>query len=335
MERLAARFGNNRVFRALTNPWIRGALRATRTVGLATAIGYSGYCTGLHDAMADPEGTTQKIMTQILDHAAKGSPNKHAALLAPDNRDSMLVSRLGNELIVAAQAALAAEAEAIRAAATPDEDRLAEVLRHQREFERKWRFLVVDNDAINAFVTDQLPGVVFVHRGLIKLMERQPERLSFIIGHELAHHLCDHNESSRRLANGLSMLQLLVFVAVDPTGLASFVLELGAMSTLFSYALELPNSRSHESEADAMGLQLVVRACRDPREAIKAHEVLARYEQQMGGAPDVTALGASHPATNQRLANLRLKLPQAEKEYRQTGCHLRKSQVYRALGISA
>ena len=32
------------------------------TVGLAGAIGYSGYCTGLHDAMADPEGTTEKIM---------------------------------------------------------------------------------------------------------------------------------------------------------------------------------------------------------------------------------------------------------------------------------
>ena len=37
----------------------------------------------------------------------------------------------------------------------------------------------------------------------------------------------------------------------------------------------LPASRGHESEADALGLQLVVRACRDPRKAIEAHQTLA------------------------------------------------------------
>jgi predicted Zn-dependent protease len=327
-------------------PYLRKGARVTRTVGLATAIGYSGYCTGVHDALADPEGTTKKIMHQILEHHAKNGEGRAVgapALLAPDKRDSLLVSRLGNELVVAAQMALAAEADEIHARLASgakdvdkeaDTERLDKIKQHQREFDRKWRFLVIDNDTINAFVTDQLPGVVFVHRGLIKLMERQPERLSFVIGHELSHHLLEHNEQDRRLTAGLSLLQLLVFTAIDPTGLVSFLVELGAMSTLFSYTFQAPSSREHEFEADQLGLQLVVRACRDPREAIRAHEVLARYEQDAGGAPDKTMLGASHPATLERVQRLREALPQAEKDYKQAGCVNRKRQVMRALGVA-
>ena len=33
-------------------------------------------------------------------------------------------------------------------------------------------------------------------------------------------------------------------------------MEVGAVSTLFTYTLQLPSSRSHESEADALGLTL-------------------------------------------------------------------------------
>ena len=43
-------------------------------------------------------------------------------------------------------------------------------------------------------------------------------QLSFIIGHELSHHILDHNEQDRHLQGALSLLQLLVFVSIDPTG---------------------------------------------------------------------------------------------------------------------
>ena len=54
------------------------------------------------------------------------------------------------------------------------------------------------------------------------------------------------------------MLQLLVFVAVDPTGLVALLMEVGAVSTMLNYALHLPTSRGHEAEADALGLQVCV-----------------------------------------------------------------------------
>ena len=317
--------------------------RATRTAGLAIGIGYSSYCSGVHDALSDPEGTTEKLMRQVLEQHAKNTSGRTPGaptLLPADKRDSILVSRLGDELVMAAQAALAAEADQIRErikekkSMPEDEERLEKLKSHQREFNRKWRFLVIDNDTINAFVTDQLPGVVFLHRGLIKLMERQPERLSFIIGHELAHHLLDHNETDRRLQAGLSLFQLVVFTAIDPTGFVSLVIETGVVAQLLNLTVEAPASREHEHEADALGLQMVVRACRNPREAIKAHEVLARYEQEAGGAPDKITLGASHPATLERIAALKAALPQAEADYKAAGCFRRKKQVMRALSMA-
>ena len=96
--------------------------------------------------------------------------------------------------------------------------------------------------------------------------------------------------------------------------------------------VEAPASREHEHEADA--LLDVVRACRNPREAIKAHEVLARYEQEAGGAPDKITLGASHPATLERIAALKAALPQAEADYKAAGCFRRKKQVMRALSMA-
>ena len=325
MQRLAAALGEFRAFRLITAPGTRRALRAGRTVGLAGSIAYAGYGTGVHDALHDPEGTTKKILQHVLVASGGGK------LLRVDLPDSLLIQRLGDELVAAAMDTLNAEAADIAAAvatkAKPtadDEAAMARVTSQQATMRRSWRFVVIDDKAINAFVTDQLPGYVFVHRGLIELMKRNPERLSFIIGHELAHHLAEHNQQARNMAGVLSMLQLLVFAAVDPTGVVAFMMELGAVSTLFTYTLQLPTSRGHESEADALGLQLVTRACRNPKEAIKAHEVLAQYEQKRGGMPDVTSLGATHPATGKRLKELEAQLPDALKEYKKGGCYHRK-----------
>jgi len=331
LGRLNATFGSYRAYRALTHPYSRMALRATRTIGLAASIGIAGYGSGVHDALADPEGTTQRVLAKVLSSAGGGK------VLAPTHADACLVTRLGNELIVAAQSALEAELEALNAskAAQPasDDSERERVEAQRRSLQRTWRFVVIDDDTINAFVTDQLPGYVFVHRGLIKLMGGDPEQLSFIIGHELAHHLCEHNGQTRNIAAGLSALQLLAIVAVDPTGVLALLLELGAMSTLVSYGITLPASRGHESEADALGLELVVRACRDPRKAIRAHETLAAYERSLGGLPDVTSIGATHPATLARLADLKARLPEAEKRYKQAGCSERKQQLWRAIGL--
>lgn len=338
MQRLASTFGHTRLYQILAHPRTRLVARTTRTATLAVSIGFAGYSSGVHDALADPEGKTKQILCQVLkSHGGDGR------VLPADAPDAQLVARLGNEIVFAAQQALsheeeeleqklqAAQAKSDSTAASDATKELELVHGQKRSLQHTWRFIVIDDKTINAFVTDILPGYVFVHRGLINLMRKSHEQLSFIIGHEISHHMLEHNEQARTLEAGLSMLQLLVVVAADPTGLVSFVMELGLVSKLLSYSWTLPTSRGHEREADALGLQLVVRACRDPRKAIQAHKTLAAYEESIGGHPTTsTSLGATHPATLARLADLQALLPEAEKEYQRGGCKSRKKQLWRA-----
>lgn len=315
----------SRIGRFLTHPITRTGLRATRAGLLAGTIGFAGYSTGVHDALADPEGKTKQILTKVLTSRGGG------ATLDPSAPDALLVTRLGNEMVVAAQAVLMQQIDELDPKDSGSESERLRLESKLRVLQRQWRFVVIDNDTINAFVTDVLPGFVFIHRGLIDLLRGSPPQLAFILGHELSHQLLEHNEKAQTLQAGLSLLQLLVLAAVDPTGLVSLALEVGALGSLLSLTLALPSSRAHESEADAFSLQLVVRACRSPTEAVRVQETLGAYEERVGGLAPGMALIASHPETQQRLVNLQALLPEAEALYRKHGCDSRKTQLLRAL----
>jgi len=292
----------------------------------------------VHDALADPEGHQAKILKKVL-MASGGAPT-----LEPTEPDALLVTRLGNEIVHAAQDWLNSELQELQrhhsvaagesAAVESERERLQS---HLRALRQQWRFVVIDDPTVQAFVTDVLPGFVFVHRGLLDLMRTSPAQLSFILGHELSHHLLEHNEQARALQRGFSVFQLLVLATVDPTGLVSFAaIELGALSSVLSIAFALPSSRGHESEADALALRLVTRACHDPAEAIQAHATLSAYEADKGGVGRLPLGGAlaTHPATQQRLADLQQQLPEAVAEYQRSGCAARRAQLWRALQSS-
>ena len=62
-----------------------------------------------------------------------------------------------------------------------------------------WKFVVIDDPSVNAFVAEMLPGYVFVHRGLLEQFDRDEAQLSFILAHELSHYLLDHGSRSQQL----------------------------------------------------------------------------------------------------------------------------------------
>ena len=215
MQRLASAFGGSRLFRFVTNPWTRLTVRAGRTVAFAGAIGFAGYASGVHDALNDPDALKRQMLAKVLT-----SQGKDTRIQPADSPDSLLLTRLGNEIVAAAQHALDLERERLISDGSKEAKAKLEVLeRQRRSLNHNWRFVVIDSDAVNAFVTDTLPGFVFINRGLLEVMQRDAEQLSFILGHELSHHILRHNEQDRNLQAGISLLQLLVLVTVDPTGL--------------------------------------------------------------------------------------------------------------------
>jgi predicted Zn-dependent protease len=89
---------------------------------------------------------------------------------------------------------------------------------------------------------------------------------------------------------------------------------MSALGAGAQFGLLLPYSRSHESEADRIGLLLMAVAGYDPREAA---EFWGRMSQQSGGkAPPEFA--STHPAHSTRINDIRKWLAEALPLYQQS-----------------
>jgi predicted Zn-dependent protease len=110
----------------------------------------------------------------------------------------------------------------------------------------EWTLTVVDTDEPNCFV---LPGRhIFVLRGIYALTNfpASDDGLAFVMGHEIAHVLAHH------AANKMSLNFAMIAVKIVIATLLNLPYDLTNAGT--TIMLELPNSRSLESEADQIGL---------------------------------------------------------------------------------
>ena len=153
----------------LTHPYTRMGLRAGRTVALGAGIFGAGYSSGVKASLEDPERVQREVLASVLRQQG-GSGD----ILAPDSRDARLVTRLGVQLIHAAEGHVAEQLEA----AGEDEavrEGLETKLRALHNL--PWKFVVIDSAAVNAFVTEMLPGYVFVHKGLLDAFDRNEDQV--------------------------------------------------------------------------------------------------------------------------------------------------------------
>ena len=188
-QRLADAFGHTLAWR-LGRP----VLRTARVVGACSVLYGVGYSNGIANTLEDPEGATRSLLAQVLSQQAGG-----AGVLDQADTRSQLVNRIGQELLVAALQALKQEADAVGEGAQDSTQAQKTRAKLQALQRHHWRFVVVDTDNVNAFVTDLLPGFVFVNRGLIERFQGREDELAFIMAHELGHYLSDHGGSERAM----------------------------------------------------------------------------------------------------------------------------------------
>lgn len=174
----------------------------------------------------------------------------------------------------------------------------------------RWEYNLVKDETVNAWC---MPGgkIVF-YTGILPICQGETG-IAVVMGHEVAHALADHG--AQRMSAGT--LQQLGAVAgniaiQDPEKRNMFNQAYGIGSTV---GVMLPFSRSHETEADRIGLQIMAIAGYDPTEAA---ELWKRMRDKAGGQSPPEFL-STHPSNETRIQNLTEWAPLAKEEARKFG----------------
>ena len=176
----------------------------------------------------------------------------------------------------------------------------------------RWDVAVIQSDQANAFV---LPGgKIAVYTGLLPVAQTE-DAMAVVMGHEIAHALLRHG--SQRIAQQelVQMGQMAAGMAIggmDPQQQQAVMAALGAGA---QYGFILPYGRSHETQADQVGLMLAAAACYDPRQAIPLWE---RMSASSGGQQP-PEFASTHPDPANRIQTLQSRMPQAL-EFHQRNC---------------
>jgi predicted Zn-dependent protease len=164
-----------------------------------------------------------------------------------------------------------------------------------------WEVTVFEDPTPNAFA---LPGgKIGVHTGLLTVARNQ-DQLATVLGHEVAHVLADHGNERVSLAfateKGVDLIG-----AISGSSSPTQKKILGALGV---GGVMLPFSRTQESEADALGLDLMAKSGFDPRESV----ALWKNMSAAGGGQPPEFL-STHPSHGTRIGNLERRIPAAMK----------------------
>ena len=177
---------------------------------------------------------------------------------------------------------------------------------HIKDFQ--WEFNLVDEDVPNAWC---MPGgkVVF-YTGILPFTKNE-EGLAVVMGHEIAHAVAKHGNERMSHQMGVQMGGAALSVAINEKPEETKAIYMAAFGLGSQVGFMLPYSRTHETEADKMGLIFMAMAGYNPEAAVPFWERMAQ-----GGGQKPPEFLSTHPADDTRIRNLRAYMPEALKYYK-------------------
>jgi predicted Zn-dependent protease len=175
----------------------------------------------------------------------------------------------------------------------------------------QWEYHLVRDDQVNAWC---MPGgKIVVYTGILPVTATEAG-LATVMGHEVAHALLNHGQ--QRMSAGILQqigaagLSVLTMNRSEETQALAMTVY-GAGSEIFG---ALPFSRSHESEADHIGLILMAVAGYNPDESVP-------FWERMGGAGGggIPQFLSTHPSHETRIKDLQGWIPEAQAKAREFG----------------
>lgn len=182
-----------------------------------------------------------------------------------------------------------------------------------------WTYYVVDSPTPNAFC---LPGgYVAIYTGILDITGNNDGRvtlddlddvnkLAVVMGHEIGHALAHHGAARMSTQQMMQIGQVALAVGVGDmsAGQQQMVMQAFGVAAQGGF---MAFSREHETQADKIGLDLLVRACYDPRQAPQLWERMGR----IGDGQRPPEWMSTHPASETRAENFRRWMPDAILEY--------------------
>jgi predicted Zn-dependent protease len=172
----------------------------------------------------------------------------------------------------------------------------------------EWSVEVIDDpETVNAWC--MAGGRMAIYTGLIQKLEATDDEIAQVMGHEIAHALANHTAERMSVA-------MVSQVGVAAAGLLSenAAAALTGAALAATYAVELPNSRASESEADEIGIELAAKAGYEPNAAVTLWQKMARESGE--GPPQFMS---THPAPENRQQRLAELVPEVMPYYREGG----------------
>lgn len=173
----------------------------------------------------------------------------------------------------------------------------------------EWDFNLVEDDQVNAWC---MPGgKVVVYTGILPVTQSE-EGLAVVMGHEIAHAIAEHGNErmSQQLLQQFGAVGLMVAMKEEPAETQALWLSVYGVGT--TVGIMLPYSRTHESEADHLGLIFMAMAGYDPHAAPEFWKRMAAGKQ--GGSPPEFL--STHPSDQTRIDDINSWIPEAMKYYK-------------------
>jgi predicted Zn-dependent protease len=173
----------------------------------------------------------------------------------------------------------------------------------------QWSVKVIDDpEMVNAWC--MAGGKMAIYTGLINKVKPTDDELAQVMGHEISHALANHTAEKMSISMASQMGIVVLSVAVNDTSYKGIALTGAALAA--SMAIELPNSRGAEQEADLMGIELAAKAGYNPNAAATLWQKMAKV-----GGDSPPEFFSTHPAPGNRQRTLRALAPKMMPYYQQ------------------
>ena len=171
----------------------------------------------------------------------------------------------------------------------------------------QWEYKLIENKEVNAWC---MPGgKIVVYSGILAI-SKDDAGLATVMGHEVSHALANHGAQRMSAAQLQQIGAVGVAVATGSQSAEQQKMWQEYYGIGSQVGVMLPFSRSHETEADKIGLTLMAIAGYNPEQAIFFWD---RMSASSSGNKPAEML-STHPSDATRIANLKKLIPEAKAE---------------------